>query len=632
MKHDKHLLMILSIFLILVVFAGTASAGDITDDVELSSPRDIDEIVGVDDSALGTDDINNNELEDVSSDGITLTQDNSKEALSEGSTGSYADLSSEINGGQGGNIVLTKDLYTYSSGSADEIVIYSPCIIDGNGCVIDMAESNIRAFFVNTSNVIFKNLTIMNAHTTSDGSAIYFNGSGSLIDCNFINNSAKYDDVKQESYSGGAAYFVGNGFVDNCNFTNNSAEAGWGGDIYPKYALGGALCFNGSGTVMNSNFTHSIARWGAAIFFKSHSSVLNCIFFENTAYPMDGGYGYSFADAGAIYFESDGNVTNSNFTGNSAYNYGGAIRFNGAGNVTNSNFVHNWVRHDSDDGVGEDEEDYGGAIFFNANGSVDNCNFTLSSSKHKGGAIYFNNVGILNNSNFYNSSTGFSGGAVYFKQSGIVDNSNFSGSSVTQTGGAIYFETSAYVTNSNFIGNRANSHGGALYVMTGYSVDNCSFTSNYASFDGGAIFSSYTNYQYNVTNSNFTNNRAVRDGGAIRIQTYKGSNIENCNFIGNIAEEHFGGAIYTDVFPNWMLDELENVTVVTNCNFTGNTAKWNGGAIYFAYNGSLNYCNFTGNNATTGSAIYFATDKNPVKNSILLNNRANSNEVALTQK
>ena len=54
---------------------------------------------------------------------------------------------------------------------------------------------------------------------------------------------------------------------------------------------------------------------------------------------MDGGYRYSFADAGAIYFESDGNVTNSNFTGNSAYNYGGAIRFNGTGNVTNSNFV-----------------------------------------------------------------------------------------------------------------------------------------------------------------------------------------------------------------------------------------------------------------------------------------------------
>ena len=292
MKQDKHLLMILSIFLILVVFAGTASAWDIDDEIELSSPRDIDEIVGVDDSALGTDDINNNELEDASSDGITVTQDNSKEALSEGSTGNYADLSSEINGGQGGNIVLTKDLYTYSSGSADEIVINSLCIIDGNGCVIDIAELNIRAFFVNASNVTFKNLSIMNAHAISDGSAIFFNGSGSLIDCNFINNSAKYDDVEKESYSGGAAYFVGNGIVDNCNFTNNSAEAGWGGNIYPKYALGGALYFNGSGTVINSNFTHSIARWGAAIFFKSPSSVSNCIFFENTAYPMDGGYFY----------------------------------------------------------------------------------------------------------------------------------------------------------------------------------------------------------------------------------------------------------------------------------------------------------------------------------------------------
>ena len=631
MKKDKYILMILSIFLILLVFAGTASAGDIDDEIELSSPSDIDEIVGVDDGAIGTDDENNNELEDDSSDDVTVTQDNAKETLNEGSTGSYADLSSEINGGEGGNIVLTKKTYTYSSGSADEIVINAPCIIDGNGCVIDMAESNIRAFFVNASNVTFKNLSIMNAHAIADGSAIFFNGSGSLIDCSFINNSAKYDNVEKESYSGGAAYFVGNGMVDNCNFTDNRAEAGWGGDVYPEYACGGALYFNGSGTVINSNFTHSTARWGAAIFFKSPSSVSNCIFFENTAYPMDGGYGYSFADAGAIYFESDGNVTNSNFTGNSAYNFGGAIRFNGVGNVTNSNFVHNWVRHDPDYGVGEDDEDYGGAIFFNVEGSVDNCNFTLSSAKHKGGAIYFSNAGILNNSNFYDSSTGLCGGAVYFKQAGIVDNSNFSGSSANHEGGAVYFETSAYVTNANFTGNNAYTYGGALYVMRGYDVDNCSFTSNYASSDGGAIFSFYADYKYNVTNSNFTNNRAGSSGGAIRLKTEGKSNIENCNFIGNIAEGQAGGAIYTDVFPNFILEELGNVTEVINCNFTGNTAKWNGGAIYFSYNGSVNYCNFTGNKATTGSAIYFATDTNSMKNTILLDNRANSNEVSLTQ-
>ena len=52
MKKDRIIPIILSLFLILLVFAGTASAGDIDDNMELSSSSDLDEIVGVNDDTI----------------------------------------------------------------------------------------------------------------------------------------------------------------------------------------------------------------------------------------------------------------------------------------------------------------------------------------------------------------------------------------------------------------------------------------------------------------------------------------------------------------------------------------------------------------------------------------------------
>lgn len=159
MKKDRIIPIILSLFLILLVFAGTASAGDIDDNMELSSSSDLDEIVGV------NDDMNNYEMEATSSDAndmkdASTDKETDCETLST-DPGNYSGLAEEI--APGGHIELKHDYYTYDSGSTITINV-DGTVIDGNGAVIDMAGSNIRALLVNAPGVSIINLTIKNAN------------------------------------------------------------------------------------------------------------------------------------------------------------------------------------------------------------------------------------------------------------------------------------------------------------------------------------------------------------------------------------------------------------------------------------------------------------------------------------
>ena len=78
-------------------------------------------------------------------------------------------LSREI--AQEGNVKLQHAYSIYDFGQTIEINTgYG--VIDGNGAVIDMAESTIRAFTVNAYGVTFKNLTILKQETVG-GSLVY---------------------------------------------------------------------------------------------------------------------------------------------------------------------------------------------------------------------------------------------------------------------------------------------------------------------------------------------------------------------------------------------------------------------------------------------------------------------------
>ena len=235
------------------------------------------------------------------------------------SSGTYSQLASEI--GAGGNVVLAYDYYAYDSGAEAITISGDNRVINGNGAVIDMGGSNIRAFNVTGSGVTIKNLTIKNTHYEGDGGAVYFSSSGTVENCSFVNNSA--------SKRGGAVYMNNDGSVVNCSFVNNTAST-----------QGGAVFINvGSSSVVNCSFvnnsvTGNSASGGAILIATGSGSVVNCSFVNNSA---TGNYG----GGGAV--NIDGSVVNCSFVNNTASTQGGAVYMMSDGSVVNCSFVNNSV-------------------------------------------------------------------------------------------------------------------------------------------------------------------------------------------------------------------------------------------------------------------------------------------------
>jgi len=228
-------------------------------------------------------------------------------------------LNYTLNSNSDAVINLTNDFYfdsDYDAAFAEGIVIDRPVTINGNGYTID-AKGQARIFQVLCTDVVLENITFVNGHSTGGG-AVYFEDTGFVSNCNFVNNTATGDNG-----FGGAVYFLNNGEVTNCYFANNSASNGGAVFIY-------------SGSVGNCNFVNnSVTDEGGAI--RMHSgSVENCNFIDNVA---TGDYGFG----GAVYFLNDGELTYCNFTRNNA-TVGSAIYFRSASankNVSHSCFLNN---------------------------------------------------------------------------------------------------------------------------------------------------------------------------------------------------------------------------------------------------------------------------------------------------
>ena len=565
----------------------TAIASEDTTAIELSQSGEITTT----DESQKTIQTNDTEMLTASDEETTVAQNNLDTLSFEEKT--YADLSNAV--GSGGNINLQPAYYKYN-GESDTITITNPGIINGNGAIIDMAGSTIRAFTVNTEGVTINNLTIKNANYTGDGGAIYFSSyasSGTVENCNFTNNKAiGYDSC------GGAVYFGTDGTVTNCNFTNNSA--GYGGAVY--------FCFVSTGTVTNCNFTNNtVGINGGAVYFGNTGNVENCNFTDNTAGDC----------GGAILFVITGTVENCNFTNNSASSRGGAVYFSSTGNVSNCNFTGNTA-------------DYGGAIRIYS-GTVSNCNFTNNTAK-MGNAIYINNKCTISDCDFTNnpitkgaihSVTGditLSNNIINFDD--VVSDKNFTeiqklidrandGDEITINGLYAGFGIPIRITKSLTLNGQNNTTLDAkklskiLYITANnVIIKNIQFSSGYADY-GGAIYFSSTG---TVTNCNFVNNTASVDGGAVYFYFVSTGTVTNCNFVNNTASVD-GGAVYFSQGGN-----------VTNCNFTDNTATYYGGAVYFGTDGTVTNCNFTNNSAREGGAIWIFSSN--VTNNNFANNKA----------
>ncbi len=438
----------------------------------------------------------------------------------------YSDLAEEIS--QPGNIKLTHKNYTYDKGETITISEANK-VIDGNGAVIDMNGSTIRAFYISASGVTIKNLTIKNATNYDGGGAIYFSKSatsGTVTNCNFTDNTA---------YRGGAVYFYNDGTVSNCNFADNTATNG------------GAVYFNREGTVTNCNFTNNTAKMGNAIYINNKCTISDCDFTNNpitksAIHSVTGDITLSNNIINVDDVVSDKNFTEiqklidrandgDEITINGLYaGFGIPIRItksltlNGQNNttldakklskilyITANNVIIKNIQFTS--GYAE----YGGAIYFSSTGTVTNCNFTGNTASYGGGAVYFDSTGTVSNCNFINNTgKSGSGGAIYFDSTGTVTNCNFVNNTASQWGGAIYFEGSGTVTNCNFTDNSASLRGGAVYFLRTGNVSNCNFTGNNAT-TGSAIYfyKWYSSDTLTVSDSTFLNNRA--NAGALDI-------------------------------------------------------------------------------------------------------------------
>ena len=260
MKYKKTIIL-LALVVFLLSIAGV-SASEIGDTIASENANTIE---------LSTD----NNIEDnlqTSEENEALASTDYDEAIAQTDTevlgadsAKYSDLANEIN--QSGNIKLNHKNYTYDEGAKAITISEDNKVIDGDGAVIDMAGSTIRAFYISGSGVTIKNLTIKNANYKGDGGAICFYSTGTVSNCNFVDNKATDED------SWGGAIRMYSGSVENCNFTNNTAGE-WGG----------AIMFEYTGTVSNCNFADNTAgEWGGAILMDS-GNVTNCYFADNSAY------------------------------------------------------------------------------------------------------------------------------------------------------------------------------------------------------------------------------------------------------------------------------------------------------------------------------------------------------------
>lgn len=128
-----------------------------------------------------------------------------------------------------------------------------------------------------------------------------------------------------------------------------------------------------------------------------------------------------------------------------------------------------------------------------------------------------------------------------------------------------------FINNIRFVNGHAYEEGAICisnYLLNS-NITNCVFENNTADNKGGAIYCEDYFNNNNIANSNFTNNTAD-NGGAINIKgsIYQAKMI-NLNFQNNRAD--YGGAIY-------LTNILEEVTL-DNINFTNNTAESVAGAI-----------------------------------------------------
>ncbi len=491
----------------------------------------------------------------------------------------------------------------------------------------------------------------------SGAGAVYFAGEtpetvNYLSDSTFTDNHA-HDSLYEYGTGGAVSLGYGKLYVDNVEFTKNTADIG--GALYGfSRASDEVVSQDRFLTVTNSTFTENEATFGGAIGNSANFVLADSKFIDNSSTQKGGAIynevlygnvtsvtnstfeGNSSLSGGAIFTESDMQIGNAVFDGNSATEWAGAVYVtNGALTVENGTFTNNTAG-------------WGGAIIAGTNNSnlvINNGTFENNSALAYGAVGVFKNAAFTNSKFIDNKATDANddgGGAMFVGSEGAIaklDNVTFRGNTSASSGGAIGTrvaenangsknDNSAAVlniTNSTFEGNTAETTGGAIdnhFYSAASGISNSTFTGNSAA-QGGAIYNhGDTDNQGNAANLRMdsvtmTENSATGNGGAIYNEA--DMSINNLTATGNTSGGS-GGVIYAKGLV------ADAVTKVTNSTFDGNSAdSW--GGVAFVTNSKFDVENsaFTGNTATYGGAIASGT----TNSNLVIDNSSFENNTAL---
>ena len=354
-----------------------------------------------------------------------------------------------------------------------------------------------------------------------DGGAVQVVTTGTLTNCDFTANTAKYQAgalkggnldltkctfTNNKSESDGGAIRGGTVKATGCTFEGNSCSRGNGGAIdASKVEItdsvftdnhtqptgngeGGAIrTWSAGSTITDSTFEGNTASvFGGAAYLYSSSTVTGCTFTDNTA-----------RFGGAVY---GGDTFQDNiFTGNQAYQEGGAVQA-GKAAFEGCQFSGNFCEKTPD---GYDSFVKGGAVCVNSSSFTD-CDFDgnqvkATSSAGCGGAIYVGKDAAISGCTFTDNScsgTGYSqGGAVMGPTDGnltIADStftgntsdSKTTGNAQSSGGGAIANASS--ITGSTIMNNRSNGAGGGL-IGKGIDLTGNVIYNNHSDFAGDDV-------------------------------------------------------------------------------------------------------------------------------------------------
>ncbi|ADC46927.1 adhesin-like protein [Methanobrevibacter ruminantium M1] len=318
----KNLLKVFTIFLVLLISCGFASA--VSDLDEGNSANIVDNgDLSLSDNMMSESADNCKNLETIE-ESHTFSEKNTVKDVSYGLStpidgNTFEDIQTAIDNAADGDIIELNGTYF---GNGSDIKITKDLTISGNLETILDAKNKSGIFYVNSNNVTLQNLKFYNSIVPEYGSAVHFLSNGSVINCTFINNTAGgvYGTIDYFWSTGGVVYLAkGNGSVINCTFINNTANAD-GGAIY---------CGVDGGSVINCTFINNTAKeLGGAIYIGgghdggAHYSnvydcyVDNCVFINNTA-----------GEGAGIYYGGGGLIFNCTFINNTA-RFGDSILVN----------------------------------------------------------------------------------------------------------------------------------------------------------------------------------------------------------------------------------------------------------------------------------------------------------------